>query len=470
LWTLHPLQTESVTYLVQRAESLMGLFYLLTLYCYIRSTDSPFPGRWQVLSVASCALGMATKEVMVTAPIMVLLHDRAFVAGSFRAAWQQRRRLYMGLEATWAILGYLVASTGGNRNGTVGPGVETAWIVYFLTQIEAVAHYIRLSVWPYPQVFEYGWFEIKSFAQLAPSLLVVLPLAGLTLFGLWRHPRAGFFGAWFFGILALTSIMPGTTQIIVEHRIYLSLAAVTTALLLATHARWGRRCWPAWVALIVVLAIVTIRRNHDYRSGLALWMQTVALRPEYGLANASVGQALLAEGRTEEAIPYFEKSLKADPLMSRAHSDLGYALGRLDRNAEAEALLIKALALNPKSSDIHRRYGAVLSRLGRHREALVHLDEAIRLNPEEPENYVETGIALGRAGHLAPAIQTLEKAVRLDPENASAQNNLGYAFALQGRLKEARACFEEALRLNPNYTSARTNLGRLDTMRPGGGR
>src|SRR4029077_15512000 len=90
LWTVHPLQTESVTYIVQRAESLMGLFYLLTLYCFVRSLDSPAPNRWQALCFAACLTGMATKEVMVSAPLLVLLYDRTFAAGSFRAAWQQR--------------------------------------------------------------------------------------------------------------------------------------------------------------------------------------------------------------------------------------------------------------------------------------------------------------------------------------------------------------------------------------------
>jgi tetratricopeptide (TPR) repeat protein len=467
LWTLHPLQTESVTYIVQRAESLMGLFYLLTLYCYLRSVDSPHAGRWQILSVASCALGMMTKEVMVTAPIVVLLHDRAFVAGSFREAWQKRKNLYLGLEATWAILGWLVASTGGNRNGTVGPGVDTAWYVYFLAQIKAVAHYIRLSFWPHPLCFEFGWFEIKSFAELAPSLAVIAPLFGLTLYGLWRHPKLGFFGAWFFGILALTSLMPGTTQIIVEHRMYLSLAAVVTGVLLATHAWFGRRCWPVWIVIIIALGATTIRRNHDYRSALALWKQTLDLRPEYGLANASYGLALLNEGRTEESLPYFEKSARLDPLMSRSQSDYAYALGRADRFAEAEVVFKRALNLNPKSADIHRRYGAMLSRMRRHREAMIHLDLSLKLGPEFAENYVETGVALGRAGHLRPALTMFEKALQLEPENANAHNNYGYALMLQGRAAEARHHFEEALRLNPKFSSARKNLDKLDQMKAG---
>ena len=84
LWTLHPLQTESVTYIIQRAESIVGLFYLLTVYCFIRAVDSPQCRLWYSLSVAACALGMASKEVMVSAPVMVLLYDRAFLSGSLR--------------------------------------------------------------------------------------------------------------------------------------------------------------------------------------------------------------------------------------------------------------------------------------------------------------------------------------------------------------------------------------------------
>ena len=90
LWTVHPLQTESVTYIVQRAESLMGLFYLLTLYCFIRSVESPRPRVWCGLCLTACAVGMASKEVMASAPLLVMLYDRAFISGSFREAWRRR--------------------------------------------------------------------------------------------------------------------------------------------------------------------------------------------------------------------------------------------------------------------------------------------------------------------------------------------------------------------------------------------
>ncbi len=112
LWIVHPLQTESVTYLSQRAESLMGLFYLLTMYCFIRGTASRSAGPWFIFSIVACLLGMATKEVMVSAPLMTLLYDRTFLSGSFREAWRRRRLLYLALGGTWILLGYLVATAG----------------------------------------------------------------------------------------------------------------------------------------------------------------------------------------------------------------------------------------------------------------------------------------------------------------------------------------------------------------------
>src|SRR6185295_3461677 len=90
LWAVHPLQTESVTYTIQRGESLMGLFYLLTLYCVARSQDAARAGTWQMAAVTSCALGMASKQVMISAPVVVLLYDRAYWAQSLGEIWQRR--------------------------------------------------------------------------------------------------------------------------------------------------------------------------------------------------------------------------------------------------------------------------------------------------------------------------------------------------------------------------------------------
>ena len=156
LWALHPLQTAAVMYVIQRAESLMGLFYLLTLYCYARSAEGTSRAKaWAVASVVACALGMGTKEVMVSAPVVAFLFDATFLAGSFRESWQKRRALLGALAATWIPLCCLVASTHG-RGGTSGFGVMLSPERYWWSQARAVFHYLRLVVWPRPLVFDYG--------------------------------------------------------------------------------------------------------------------------------------------------------------------------------------------------------------------------------------------------------------------------------------------------------------------------
>ena len=308
LWTVHPLQTESVTYIIQRAESLMGLFYLLTLYCFVRGAERPAgPSvRWQVLAVAACLAGMATKEAMVTCPVMVLLFDRTFVAGSFREAWRRRRPCYLGLAATWLLLEFLMLGTAG-RSGAIGYGINISWWEYALTQFPALVRYLQLSLWPHPLVFEYGPFWARH--TLTPEMLMVAALAAGTAMALWRRPAVGFLGAWFFVILSPTSsVVPGASQRIVEHRMYLPLAAVMAAVVFGIYlsaCRSGRaearRCLALGLALAAGLGWLTLRRNEDYRSAVAIWSDTVAKRPGNELAHHALGYALKREGRLAAA-------------------------------------------------------------------------------------------------------------------------------------------------------------------------
>src|SRR5579884_2003933 len=301
LWTLHPLQTEAVTYVVQRAESLMGLFFFLTFYGFVRSLDSAAPRPWRVFSVICCLAGMASKEVTVTVPLLVLFYDRAFVAGSVASAWRQRRNYYLGLAATWIFLGILVASTGGNRGGTIGLGTGVPWKDYVLTQFPAVTRYLVLSAWPHPLIFDYGTFWLKQPADALPYALVVVPLGAVALATLWRRPVAGFFGLWFFGILAPTSLMPGTTQMIVEHRMYLPLAALVVPAAAALHRALGRRSLFITVALAAARGWLTERRNADYRSTDSIWQDTIAKRPGNAGAYNNLGCYFMGVGQFTDA-------------------------------------------------------------------------------------------------------------------------------------------------------------------------
>ena len=243
LWAIHPLQTESVTYIVQRAESLVGMFYLLTLYCFIRGATSGGGRYWYAAAVLACLLGMASKEVMVSAPLMVLLYDRAFLAGSFREAWRRHYGVYLALASTWLLSGWLVV-VAGSRGGTAGFGAGVSSWAYLCTQFGAIVHYLKLSVWPRPLLFDYGPDTVPITLAIIPNALFVGLLGLATLVALWRWPKIGFLGAWFFAILAPTlSIVPVATQVVAEHRMYLPLAAVVIAVTLAGYlVFWKLAC------------------------------------------------------------------------------------------------------------------------------------------------------------------------------------------------------------------------------------
>ncbi len=434
LWALHPLQTESVTYIVQRAESMMGLFYLLTLYFFIHGVQSNTPIRWQVASVLACLLGTVSKEVIVSAPVITFLYDRTFVADSFSETWKKRWPFYLSLGATWIVLGYSVLSAGGNRGGSAGFDVGTNGWAYYLTQFRAVTNYLSLSVWPRPLIFEYGTEWVTGAAQVAPHALIVFALLVGTAVSLWRWPVIGFIGAWFFAMLAPTSLVPGTTQMIVEHRMYLSLAAVIVLEAIVLYSVWGRKGLLVLLMLAVGMGVLTHRRNEDYASELAIWSDTVAKRPSNALA----------------------------------YNNLGFSLQRSGRNDEALARYQQALQLRPDYVEAHNNIGAACFLAGRFSESIVHYEAALRLSPDNVETHNGLGTALFRAGQQQDAIAHYERALRLKPDYAEAHNNLGNVLLLTGHASEAIGHYEEAVRLKPDYQQARNNLARARAV--GGGR
>jgi protein O-mannosyl-transferase len=465
LWTLHPLQTEAVTYVVQRVESLMGLFFLLTFYCFIRAVEettgpgSPRARTWSTLAVAACLLGMATKEVTAVAPVLVLLYDRTFVAGSVREAWRRRRGVHLSLAATWLPLLGLVAATGWDRGGTAGFDVGVVPAAYWLTQFPAVARYLALSLWPHPQIFEYGTFWVHRWTEIVPGALVLVPLLVATLTALRHWPAAGFLGAWFFAILAPTSVVPGTIQMIVEHRMYLPVAAVITAVVLGVYAAAGRRSLAAFAALAVGLGALTVRRNAAYRSELALWSDTVAKRPDNARARNGLGVALYHAGRLAEAIENYEIALRFTPRDAETIDNLGVALEHAGRNDEAIRCYETAVRLKPDFPEAYSNLGNALRRAGRLAEAIIQYHHALRLRPDFAETYYNLGGALALAGRTAEAIGSYETALRLRPDYFEARLNLGNVFLGAGRVADAIAQYEICRRLKPADAMTHYDLG-----------
>lgn len=467
-WALHPLHTQAVTYVVQRAESLMGFFYLLTFYAFARATTcQPLEDErtkvrrrgWRGLSVAACALGMGTKEVMATAPLLLLLYDRTFVAGTFARAWGERRAFYFALAATWLVLAALVTSTGGNRGGTVGIGVGVPWWAYGLTQFQAISRYLALGVWPDELVFEYGTFWVQSAGEVAPFAAVVLPLVVTAIVALRRWPIIGFCGVWFFLILAPTSLTPGTIQMIVEHRVYLPLVAVVALVVAGLQITLGRRALPALAVIAMAMGVLTFARNHTYRSHLALWTDTLAKRPQNPRAHAGIAEAFDETGRRDDALRHREEAVRLMPSESTYEFNLAVTLAELGRLPDAVPHYRRSLALKSDEPKTHNNLAIVLARLGQHDSALHHYAEAVRLKPNDALYRYNHGIALARALRHAEAIASYEAALKFDPNHADAHFNLGAALVHTKQAVAALPHFQAAARLKPADPEYRTTLG-----------
>ena len=416
---------------------------------------------WFMLSVVACLLGMASKETMVSAPLIVLLYDRCFLADSFREAWRRRRPLYLGLAGTWLLLAVLVTIAGG-RGHTAGFGAGMDWRAYALTQCRALLLYLKLSVWPHPLVLDYGDSVVTNAATVLPHALVLAVLAAGTLAAL-RSPRwrgLGFLGSWFFAILAPTSsVVPVATQTMAEHRMYLPLAAVITLAGLGLHVLAGRRGLMVAAALAVVFGALTVRRNEDYRSALSIWTDTAAKCPGNTRAHGALGDALLREGRAAEAIPHYEQALRLKPDYAEVHGSLGNALAQVGRLDEATVQFAEVTRLVPTDARARTNLGNALLQVGRLAEAIQQQREAVRLAPALAETQFNLANSLVQTGALADAIAGYREALRLNPNFIEARFNLGNTLATTGRLDEAIVEFRGVLQRDPTLVAAWCNLG-----------
>ena len=415
LWVVHPLTSAAVAYVVQRVESLMALFYLLTLYCAIRAFQSvaaPERRRWTIAAIVACAFGMGTKEVMVTAPIAVLLWRWIFVraqnsdvrpkAGlgqgfgqarrsavgaeaaqgtrpkkgggkerlNSNAATTQRPRpwgerfswawglgpwawLLAGLFATWLILILLVSNA--PRSLSVGWTLDgwTPW-TYLLTQTSVIVHYLRLAIVPMPLVFDYDWPRVTSLAAAAPYVIALGAALIATVAGIRRrHPLAFPAAVFFLALAPSSSVLPIATEVAAEHRMYLPLAAVIV--LLVSGARWLGRVagMPARTAAIAGVAATAVLAT----GGLML---TRARQLDYTTA-----ARLWDDTRTKR------------PANARAHHNYGLELLDDGRYGDAAASFDRAIALQPALGEALIARGLALCSLKRVEDGRASFERAL---------------------------------------------------------------------------------------------
>jgi protein O-mannosyl-transferase len=454
--------------LSQRAESLMGLFYLLTLYFFIRAIAAPRPAFWCAWSVAACFCGMATKEVMVTAPLVVLLYDRAFVSGSLREALARRRGFYLTLGVSWIFLWLLIR--GGNlAKQSAGFAVGASWLAYGLTELKAVTVYLKLAIWPHPLVFDYGSdFYFPTFPQWAPFGLIVSALAGATVIAWRRSAALGFAAVAGFVLLSPTSsVVPVVGQPLAENRMYLPLAAVVVLAGVGAYAWGGRKALVGLSITAVALAALTIRRNHDYRDAASIWADTVAKQPGSSRGRNNLANALMKiPERVPDAIFHFKEALRIKPDYADAHDNLANVLMKIpERVPEALAHFQAALRIRPAALTQYNLANLLVAIPGRLPEALTHYEESLRLKPDFAEAHGNLAYVLSEIpGREDEALVHFGEALRLRPDYADAHNNLAILLANTGHIEEATRHVELALKAEPEHRNARINWEKLRSL------
>lgn len=480
LWMLHPLQTESVTYIIQRSESMMGLCFLLSLYCLIRADASRHRGAWYAALIVSCIVGIGAKPVMAMAPLVLLIYDAVFLSGSWTAALRRRVGLYGAMAACGLLLFVgdvaraVILSRSTELGRSWGDFFATDHWRYLRTQFEVLAHYLRLCLWPWgnPFCLDYAWPEAPSFRSVAGPATLVLSLFALTLIGIVRRAWWGFVGAWFFLILAPSSSLLPIEHRAFEHRMYLSLAAL--AVLVVLGGRWTIQCLAGLfhgsrrlseagavvlvAALCIGLGAATIRRNRDYHSSVAMWTDVVAKRPAHMTARSNLARGLIREARYSEAMEVCRIGLKLAPKNAYLLFQMGTALQSTDRLSEAIACYEQSIRAMPNFAFAHANLSDALAATGKCDTALAHARRAAELEPQNSAIQNALGRALLAKGDNEQARAAFARAIDLDPAFIVARNNLGVVCRNLGRLDEAIGHYRAILADAPAQVDARYNL------------
>jgi protein O-mannosyl-transferase len=503
IWLLHPLQTEAVDYVIQRTELLVSLFYLATLYASIRAWDAE-SGRarlgWYAVSIGACLLGMGSKEVMASAPLAVMLYDRAFRATAWRELLRSRGRLwfYVLLFATMAPL--VVSILGGARADSVGFQHGVTWYEYLYSQAWAILHYIKLVFWPDQLTFDYGDTPVRGFGG-------VIGLVALTAFAVaiamsWkRMVWVAFVGTWFFMLLApSSSVVPIRTEIAAERRMYLALVPVLILLVVGAETMRRRisslgvdRRRRALAVLALVVAAVyfmssgwtgmivasRIAGQGSVRTIIAilarLLIACIAAAATWWLVSvrdrrrvvAVIVAGLVLRSSMRSSVYSDPENLWRDavakvPTNPRAYDNLAAAIIQKDssRFGEAERLLRTAIVIDSTYLAGWSNLADGELRQGRTTEGRALLEHALKINPDYVDATERLGGVLLKLGDNQQAISYLERATAVHPNDESL-GSLAIAYLAVGRREDAKKALLRVVALNPRRADALGYLGAM---------
>ncbi|HYR96043.1 MAG TPA: tetratricopeptide repeat protein [Candidatus Binatus sp.] len=457
LFALHPLHVESVAWVAERRDVLGAFFGLLALWAYGGYARQPTGWRFGLVA-APFALALMSKAMLVTLPFVMLLLDH----------WPLRRpetpwRLVMEklplllMSGAVAILAFLAAQR------TVFEVGDLPLATRLTNALVACGWYVAKTMWPARLSVFYPLPAAWPAWEIAMAATVVGAMSALAVAARRSHPYIAVGWLWFVGmLLPVSGLVQLGSRAMADHFAYLPLIGLFVIVTWGVGellSRWPIR--PSVMAacaamLVVALGLRTSAQVGYWQSSTRLFSHALAVTTDNWLAHNNLGDALVRQGRLDEAVVEFSEALRLLPSYPDAHYNLGVALMRRGQTDQAVEQYAAALRVNPSHASAHTNLGIALVDQGRTEEAIGHLTEALRLRPDAVTHF-NLGLALAKQGSNGKAIVHYRDAVRLAPTFAEAHYQLAQALAARGRRTEADEHYATAIRLRPEW--AHTSSG-----------
>lgn len=468
IWMVHPLQTQSVAYIVQRMNSMAAMFYVLSMLFYVKFRLSEASrAKWPLLAgcVITAFLAFGTKEITATLPLFIILYEWYFFQ-ELSAQWAKRNFLLVGgvfLLFIIIALVYLDYNPVARILGDYGSRDFTP-LQRVLTQSRVVIFYISLLLWPNPSRLNLDHDFALSYSLLNPAttlmaITVIFVLIAFAILIARKEPLLSFGIIWFFGNLIIESSVIGL-ELVFEHRNYLpSMFAILA--IVSLGFRYLKHALPVVLSLSLVGALFcvwTFERNKAWADEITLYRDSAAKSPAKARPQNNLGAALSRQGLFPEAIEQYRAALRIKPEYSDAHYNLGYALAKTGKLEEGISHFRQAVRIEPNRVKYLNNLGVALSLKGNYAEAGDHFKKALKINPSDADVHNNIGLVFKKQGDPDAAMQHFSTAIDLEPQHAGAINNRGVMLMDHGQLEAARKHFVRALEISPGYEEARLNL------------
>jgi len=466
VFAIHPLRVESVAWLAERKDVLSAFFFMLTLGAYVSYVRRP-PSMIRYGAVVLCfALGLLSKNMLVTLPFVLLLLDYWPLnrLGDFSPRILLRRvaekiPLLVLTAGSCVVTFWVPEKISSYLHLPVGLRLENAVVSYVTYLWQMICPSGLACVYPNPVNYLPFW-------QVAGALGLLLAISGVVWAFHQRHPWLAVGWLWYLGMMipvigiVQISYYAHADRYTYLPQIGLYLAIVWTATDLTISRRYGRQILGVGaLSVIVALMVCTWKQTSYWRTDEILWERALACTTGNYVAHNNLGYDLAHQGRPAEAIVHYQKALEINPDFAEADNNLGTVLlnqGRLDEAAECYG---RALKIDPDFAEARNNMGVLLAKQGRTDEAVAEYWKAIALNPNRAEFYNNLGNLLATRGQSAQAIEQFQKALEIEPDNVKSHNNLADIFFAQSRWEEAIEHYQEALKQMPDSIHVRDQLG-----------